>query len=255
VLTVAVPARVAVSLVAILLGVAVAAQIVYPLVSGDARDVLTGLIVVVVAMASLCSAATTHGATAVVVLAATTVAGGFAVELLGVHTGFPFGRYRYGDSLGATVFGVPIVIAFAWPMMAWPAALAARHLTRRYAMRVVLGAWALTAWDVFLDPQMVAAGHWHWLYPSPHLPGVPTVPLTDYAGWFAVALVVSAALQRLLPDTHPDDRWPIGFYVWTWAASTLALLAFLGLPAAALWGCVAMGSVAVPLLGVLARRS
>ena len=37
-------------------------------------------------------------------------------------------------------------------------------------------------WDLFLDPQMVAAGHWTWLDPDPALPGVPGVPLTNYAG-------------------------------------------------------------------------
>ena len=43
------------------------------------------------------------------------------------------------------------------------------------------------------------------------------------------------------------------FYVWTWASSTLALAAFLGLPAAALWGGIAMGAVAVPLARTLWR--
>jgi putative membrane protein len=254
-MTVAAPARVAVSVVPALLAVAVAAQIGYPLVAGTTRDALTVVIVVVVAAAALCSAATTRGRPALVVLALSTVIGGFAVEVLGVHTGFPFGRYRYDGSLGPTLFGVPLVIACAWPMLAWPSAVAARHLTHSYPARVLLGAWALTTWDVFLDPQMVAAGHWHWLHPAPHLPGVPTVPLTDYVGWFAVALLVSAVLQRLLNATSIGDRWPLMFYVWTWASSTLALLAFLGLAAAALWGCAAMGTVAIPVLRVLARRS
>lgn len=254
-MSVAAPARVAVSAVPTLLCVAVVAQIAYPLLSDSARDTVTVVIVVVVAAAALWSAAATRGTGAVAALAVTTVVGGFAVEVLGVHTGFPFGRYRYDDSLGATLFGVPVVIACAWPMLAWPAAVAARHLTTGYPARVLVGAWALTAWDLFLDPQMVAAGHWRWLHPSPHLPGEPAVPLTDYAGWFAVALLISAVLQRQLRATSAGDRWPLLFYVWTWAASTVALAAFLGLPAAALWGCAAMGTVAIPVLRALARRS
>ena len=75
-----------------------------------------------------------------------------------------------------SAFGVPLVIALAWPMLAWPAALAARRLAHTFAGRVAVGAWGLAAWDVFLDPQMVAAGHWRWLDPSPQLPGVPAVP-------------------------------------------------------------------------------
>jgi uncharacterized membrane protein len=250
------PTQTALRIVPALLGGAIVAQIAYPLVSGDARDALTELIVVIVAAASLCHAAITRGPHAAAALAAVSVVGGFAVEVLGVHTGVPFGRYEYGGSLGASLFGVPVVIAFAWPMLAWPAALAARRLVHSFAARVALGAWALTAWDVFLDPQMVAAGHWHWLDVSAHLPGVPGVPLSDYAGWFVVSALMSFALQRALqpiPNSSEDaDRWPLAFYLWTWVSSTLALAAFLDLGAAAAWGFVAMGSVALPLARSLA---
>ena len=92
--------------------------------------------------------------------------------------------------------------------------------------RVAVGAWALAAWDVFLDPQMVAAGHWRWLDPSPHLPGVDAVPLSDFLGWLVVAGLVSFALQRRLRDEPAgDDRWPLAFYLWTWVSSTVALAA------------------------------
>ena len=47
---------------------------------------------------------------------------------------------------------------------------------------------------------MVAAGHWAWASPEPALPGVPGIPLTNYAGWLlVVALVMVAALDRLVP--------------------------------------------------------
>lgn len=261
------PPRVRLPVVPALFGAAVLAQVAYPLVSGHARDALTVAIVLLVAGAALCHAAATRGVRAVAALVAATVLGGFAVEVLGVHTGVPFGRYAYTGSLGPSLYGVPLVIAFAWTMLAWPAALAARRLVGSFPARVALGGWALATWDLFLDPQMVAAGHWHWSSPSPHLPGVPTVPLTDYLGWLVVSVVMSLVLQYALDRTsdpdrtpgHPphgapagDDRWPLAFYVWTWASSPLALAAFLHLGAAALWGAVAMGTVAVPLVRSLA---
>jgi uncharacterized membrane protein len=248
------PARAALQVLPVLVGTAVLAQVAYPLVSGRAQDSLTVAIVLLVAASALCHAAITRGRPALVVLIGVTVVGGFAVEVLGVHTGVPFGRYEYAGSLGISALGVPLVIAFAWTMLAWPAALAARRLAGSFPARVALGAWALAVWDVFLDPQMVASGHWRWLDPSLHLPGVPTVPLTDYLGWVAVALVMSYALQRVLAGTESsDDRWPLAFYVWTWASSTVALAAFLDLGAAALWGALAMGTVALPLVRSLAR--
>jgi uncharacterized membrane protein len=245
--------RTSVSLVACLFGAAVVAQIGYPLTSGAARNSLTVATVLLVAVASLVHSYLSRGLPACAVLVLACVLGGFAVEVVGVHTGVPFGDYRYTGGLGPTLFGVPVVVAFAWPMLAWPAALAARRLCGSYVARVAVGAWALAAWDLFLDPQMVAAGHWTWLQRAPHLPGVPDVPLTNYAGWLVVAVLMSVALQAVLPDEAGDDRWPLAFYVWTWASSALALAAFLGEPAAAAWTAVAMGVVAVPLARSLWR--
>ena len=252
-MTVDLARRTSVSLVACLFGAAVVAQIGYPLTSGGARDGLTVATVVLVAVASLVHAYLARRVRACAVLVLVCMGGGFAVEVLGVHTGLPFGTYRYTGGLGPSMFGVPVVVAFAWPMVAWPAALAAHRLCRSFAARVAAGAWALAAWDLFLDPQMVAAGHWTWAHPDPHLPGVPTVPLTNYAGWLAVSVLMSCALQAALRRSAGDDRWPLAFYVWTWASSALALAAFLGEPAAAVWTALAMGVVAVPLARTLWR--
>jgi putative membrane protein len=168
----------------------------------------------------------------------------------------PFGSYAYAGTLGPRLAGVPVLIAAAWVMLSWPAAVVARRLVRGRLARIVLGAWALTAWDVFLDPQMVAAGHWQWRSPTATLPGVPQVPGSNFAGWFLVGLLVSALLQALL-DRNPDgdDRAMYALYVWTWLSSTVALGGFLHLAAAAAWGFAAMGSVAAPLVWRLRRRT
>jgi putative membrane protein len=43
-------------------------------------------------------------------------------------------------------------------------------------------------------------------------------------------------------------------YLWTYLSSVLAHLAFFGLPGSALWGGLAMGTVAVPLTIRLVAR-
>lgn len=238
---------------AVLAGAGVLAQIIYPLVHGHARNVDTVVIVLLIGSASLAHAWRCGVFLPVAVI---TAVGGFLVELVGVHSGFPFGHYAYSPNLGVRVAGVPLVIALAWPMIAWPAALAARRLVSGFTTRVLLGGWALAAWDLFLDPQMVAAGHWRWRHPSPHLPGVPNVPLTNHAGWLGVSLLMSLALQCVLGRRDHSARGiPIPLYLWTWASSTLALAAFLHLGAAAFWGGVGMGTVAVPLALSLRRRA
>ena len=123
--------------------------------------------------------------------------GGFAVEAVGVATGVPFGSYTYGTALGPALAGVPLVIPLAWTWMAWPAWIAAAQLTRRRAARVLVAAIGLAAWDLFLDPQMVAEGYWTWAAPAPALPWVPDVPVGNYVAWFAVAVLMMAALSPI----------------------------------------------------------
>ncbi len=103
----------------------------------------------------------------------TAAAIGLAAEAVGVATGVPFGRYAYAGTLGPQLLGVPVLVPLAWTMMAYPALLLGRRLGRAAARRsasggrAVLGGATLAAWDLFLDPQMVAAGHWTWAHPRP----------------------------------------------------------------------------------------
>lgn len=230
---------------AVLAGVVVALQIAYPLTHAAARRNVTVLIVVALAATAVAHALVTRGARTAVFLLAGTAVGGYAVEVLGVHTGVPFGSYAYSSALGPRLFGVPPVVGLAWTMLAWPAALAARRLVHGRLARVAVGGWALATADLFLDPQLVAGGAWTWHYPSPHLPGVSDVPLTNYVGWLAVGLLLSAFVQALAGDG--DDRVLLGLYLWLYAGWIVALAGFLGLGAAAGWGALGMGTVAVPL--------
>ncbi|MDQ1748385.1 MAG: hypothetical protein QOD07_2648 [Frankiaceae bacterium] len=228
-------------------------QLPYPLVHGRARDVLTVATVVVFSLVSLGYAATRRGPAYAAVLLGVVGVGGFAVEVLGVHTGVPFGSYRYDGGLGPEVFAVPVVIGLAWVMMAHPCVVVAERVATGTVGRVMAATAGLAGWDVFLDPQMVDARHWHWSDPSPHLPGVARVPLSNLGGWLLVATVFSAVLvaaSRRRPDRYGEGPLVV-LWVWVWLSSALAALVFFGHPAVAAWGFAAMGVVGVPLL---ARR-
>ncbi len=148
----------------------------------------------------------------------------------------------------------------AWVMMAYPCLLLGRRLARAAARRsrqdrssslvvIVTGGLTLAAWDVFLDPQMVAAGHWTWAHPTPGLPGVTGVPLTNFGGWVVVALVMMAVLHGLLPqDRRASEDVPGALLAWTWAGSVLGNAVFFDRPEVALWGGVAMGVFVLPYL-------
>jgi uncharacterized membrane protein len=238
------------------LGVLVLAQIGYPLTGGAARAALTVTTVVLGYLLSVGHALLTRGGRTAAALVVVTTGGGLAVEALGVATGWPFGAYAYSGDLGPKVAGVPWIIPLAWTWMAWPAWLAAVRLTRSAPARIALAALGLAAWDLFLDPQMVGEGYWTWVDPTPALPGVPGVPVGNYLGWLVVALVMMAGFAATAgPAAHRagDDAPMYGLYLWTYASSILAHAAFLGLPASALWGGLAMAPVAVGLAVTLAR--
>ncbi|MEU4691186.1 carotenoid biosynthesis protein [Actinoplanes sp. NPDC023714] len=239
-----------------LLGVLILAQICYPLTGGDVRAGLTVATVLIGVALSVSHAWTSRGPRAVAALVGTATAGGFAVEAIGVATGFPFGTYDYSGELGPKVLGVPLIIPLAWTWMAWPAWLAAVRVTRSRAARIALAAAGLAAWDLFLDPQMVAEGYWRWHDPVPALPGVPGIPIGNYLGWLGFAVVLMTALSFALgglSEPLPGDTLMYVLWIWTYASSVLAHAVFLDLPASAVWGGVLMGAAVAPLIIALRR--
>lgn len=239
-----------------LLAALVLVQICYPLTSGGTRAALTVATVLIGYVLSVGHALLTRGTRAAISLVAIATGGGFAVEAIGVATGFPFGTYDYSGELGPKLLGVPLIIPLAWTWMAWPAWLAAIRLSGRKAVPIAVAGFGLAAWDVFLDPQMVAEGYWTWRAPMPALPGVPGVPIGNYLGWLGFALLLMAVLagaagpRAAVPG--PQDRPILALWFWTYASCVLAHAVFLGLPWSALWGGVIMGAVVLPLA---ARRS
>ncbi|WP_370326933.1 carotenoid biosynthesis protein [Euzebya sp.] len=234
----------------VLAAAAITAQVVYPLVGGQARDAVTIATVVAFSAASLSHAVVHHGWRVGVAIGAVFAGGGLAVELLGVATGFPFGDYAYDQSrLGPTVGEVPLVIPLAWTMLGYPALVVARLTASSRLVGTAVGAIALAAWDLFLDPQMVAEGYWRWSSAGPHL--LDGIPATNYAAWLGTAWLMMMASWHLTGAWTPDRvdlRVPVALYVWTWAGSALAHAAFFDLPQSALYGGVGMGVVVVAAL-------
>lgn len=241
------------ALVWLLAAATVAAQIAYPLLEGE--DLRRDTIAVVVLFFATCvvHAAVHRGLLWALGLVVVTAGGGLAAEAVGVRTGLPFGEYSYADTLGPTVLDVPVVVPLAWTMIAYPVLLAARRLVRQYAFLV--GGFGMTAWDVFLDPQMVGDGHWRWADPSPGLPGVEGIPLTNFAGWLAVGTVMMVVLTVLLPRDDPyrpaDEKVPALLLAWTWVGYILGNVFWFGTASVAVVGGIAMGLFVVPYLWML----
>lgn len=245
--------RVTATLAWVLAAAAVGLQIAYPLTApGAARDRLTVVTVVVFCGAAVAHALAHRGLRFTAMLLVATAAGGLLVEAVGVATGVPFGAYAYSDSLGPQLLGVPAVIPLAWTMMGYPALVVGQRITRHALLGPVAAGAALATWDLFLDPQMVDAGHWTWTpVAGPHLLGIPVV---NFIGWFLVATVMMALLWRTAPAPRSDDRVPLILYLWTYASSVLAHAVFFDLPGSAVVGGLGMGAVVVLLAAAELRQ-
>jgi uncharacterized membrane protein len=229
----------------VLLAALGAAQVAYGQLPGQrgagSTRALVGLLTATSALEAVEARGRRRGAAPVVAAGAI----GFGAELLGVHTGRPFGAYAYTGKLGPRVGGVPLLAAAAWALMARPAWVAAGWLTRRHAARVPLAAGALTAWDVFLDPRMAREGYWVW----PEGGAYEGVPASNFVGWWLTGLGVFAVWSALDDgDVDAADDGALALYAWTWIGETFANAVLWRRPRVAAAGSLAMGAFAVPAL-------
>jgi uncharacterized membrane protein len=136
------------------------------------------------------------------------------LENLSIQTGFPFGHYHYtGDG---KIFQVPWFIGPAYlatGYLAWVVATVLLDDVRRDSPWLttigtpVIGAFAMTAWDLALDPATSTINHvWIWENGG----GFFGVPLVNFLGWtFTVYLFMQVFALYLrsrgpLPDAAPD---------------------------------------------------
>jgi uncharacterized membrane protein len=156
------------------------------------------------------------------------------LENLSILTGFPFGHYHYTGA--GTVFQVPWYIApgyLATGYLAWIVATNLLADVRRHSSWLVtlgtpvVGAFAMTAWDLAMDPTSSTINQW-WIWENGG--GFFGVPLANFLGWtFTVYLflqVFALYLRHRGPapstlSTQASDDLPA---VVLYAATTLTFV-------------------------------
>lgn len=123
----------------------------------------------------------------------------YAVEVIGVLTGVPYGEFSYGVSLGPMLAGVPVALPVFFIPLVVNAYLLCVLLLGEYAssraVRLGVVVPTVIAMDLVLDPGAVALGFWSFAEGGPFY----GVPLINYAGW-----TVSAAVSVVLLDASFD---------------------------------------------------
>ncbi|OLT11740.1 hypothetical protein BJF79_23775 [Actinomadura sp. CNU-125] len=214
----------------------------------------TGPVVGLLTAGAGCFAASRQGAGRAVRAVGVAVSLGFAAEWVGVRAGVPFGRYSYTKVLRPQVGGVPVAVAAAWAGMGLASHAVAATLVpegRRWT-RVAVGALALTAWDLFLDPQMLRLGLWRWARSGVYR----GVPVGNFAGWLGVSALLMGVFDSLVGAEGDVSEGLVATYAVMAAMETLAFAAVFEPrdPFVAVAGGTAMGAFAVPAAVLTARR-
>ena len=232
------------------LGVMVAAMIATPLFDqgGEQRRALANVVVLSLFAVGLLTTWAVHRMRAIVAAGAVVVTTYF-IELLGSTTGFPFGAYDYTGALTPQIAGVPLLVSFAWAGITFVVYGMFAGGGARW-VQLSMMAVSITAWDMFLDPQMVGEGYWQWQPASLAFRGIP---LVNYAGWFATALINSALVvvicgvphgvksQGSIPHGAPQ-RLSIATYATLTVLSTIGFVFFFDDVVVAAVGAAAMGA-------------
>ncbi len=227
---------------------AIGLQIFYPLVHGDVLRVLTIATVYSAAFVAVFHSFLSFGLRFASTFLAVTLIYALTVEAIGVKSGWPFGTYFYDSSLGYQIYGVPLLVPFAWVMLSYPIFVAARRTAQKWVF--LYGGLGLMAWDLFLDPQMVNAGRWHWKVVGPHLPFAPNIPLSNSAGWLFAGMGLMSLLNVTLPKGHRKDGTtsliPNVFLFWSLFAGIVGNAFFFHRPGTACFGGLIFAMVLSP---------
>jgi putative membrane protein len=129
----------------------------------------------------------------------------YAIEFVGLRTGWPYGDFVYGLDLGPAVGGVPITLPlFFVPLVVDGLLLSILVLggwARRRALRLPIAIGFVLLIDLILDPAAVAVGFWSYADG-----GYYGVPPSNYAGWLLSASVAVTALDLGVDRQAIEER-------------------------------------------------
>ena len=131
---------------------------------------------------------------------------GFSAEWVGINTGFLFGNYTYGKTLGYKWQGVPLLIGFQWFVTLYCIGCAMHMLVERLKARNPLaferfpkwwmvvsligdGALIAVIFDWILEPVAVKLNFWTWADGQ--------IPMMNYYSWWAVSCCLLAIFHFL----------------------------------------------------------
>ena len=132
--------------------------------------------------------------------------GGLLVEWIGTQTGWLFGSYAYGQTLGVSFMHVPLIIGLNWCIIIYCCGVSIHMLTNhlmkkipdsRKAASPLIKKWSIILdgaliallFDWLMEPVAIQLGYWQWLENG-------TIPLYNYLSWFIISMIFLFIFQQ-----------------------------------------------------------
>ncbi len=127
---------------------------------------------------------------------------GFGIEIVGVHTQFPFGNYSYGNNLGSKLFEVPLVIGVNWFILSYTCNVFSAFFSSTKFTRILIASSLMVFIDFWIEQVSEKLDFWSW--------EASTIPVQNYLAWFIMAFLLSIVFHKL--KIKGRQRFPVLIY-------------------------------------------
>jgi putative membrane protein len=114
---------------------------------------------------------------------------GITAEWIGVHTGYLFGSYTYGENLGPKLDGIPFLIGVNWALLSFCSGCVSSNLPIPVIARILFGALVLVGLDFFMEGLAPVLDFWTF---QGGMPGP-----WNYICWFVLAVLFLWGYEKL----------------------------------------------------------
>ena len=128
---------------------------------------------------------------------------GYLLEVIGVKTGYIFGRYQYGYTLGFMYWDTPLMMMVNWLTTIYITRQIAEMIAKDIFLVSVLSALLMVLLDYFLEPFAIKNGLWQW--------NIGRVPLQNYIGWFVAGIIIQYLYIKAIK--FPPNKLALPIYL------------------------------------------
>ncbi|MBL7836449.1 MAG: carotenoid biosynthesis protein [Bacteroidetes bacterium] len=128
---------------------------------------------------------------------------GFLIEVLGVNTGWIFGYYQYGPTLGYDIWNTPLMMFVNWLTTVYITRQTAELMAKDTVLVCFIASALMVLLDYFIEPFAIKNGMWLWN-------GVD-VPVQNYVAWLVFGFILQYLFAKAVK--FPTNKLSLPVYL------------------------------------------